>query len=266
MERYHEGELEAQQRAGVREMAEKVGRIIGPTIPAAAAAFLAARTFVVTSTIASDGDVHASILSGADGFAEALDPTTILLRPTAGDLETVARDLQESGSLGVLAIDFASRRRMRVNGTAVVTGPEIVLSAQEVYSNCPQYIHPRESIPPATGIATPAEHLDERQRALVASADTFFIASSHPERGADASHRGGDPGFVGVTARTVSWLDFPGNNMFNTLGNLLIHDRCSLLFVDFRSGSTLRIDGRASIDWRATRRITVAIERVVDRS
>ena len=264
METYHRGELQAQRRAGVRDLAERVGRIIGPAIPAAAAAFLARRTFVVTATTASDGAVHASIIGGIEGFAEALNPTTIRLRPTNGDRQTITRDLQTGGSIGLIAIDFATRRRMRVNGTAVVTGEVIILATREVYSNCPQYIRPREEVTIGTGITTHAGQLDDSQIALMTSADTFFIASAHPERGADASHRGGEPGFVTASPSTVSWLDFPGNNMFNTLGNLLVNDRCSLLFVDFTTGSTLRIDGHASIQWGQPRRIEIAIESVVE--
>ncbi len=265
METYHSGEIEAQRRAGVRDLAERVGRIIGPTIPAAAAAFLAQRDFVVTSTVAHDGAVHASILSGAAGFAYALDPTTIALHATSGDLETVRRDLGDNNSIGLLAIDFATRRRMRVNGNAVLNGSEIVLSTREVYSNCPQYIHAHEATRWNNAPEHHSGHLDAAQRALIASGDTFFIGSHHPERGSDASHRGGEPGFITVTPSSVSWLDFPGNNMFNTLGNLLVHDRCSLLFADFASGTMLRIDGRASIEWSDPRRITVAIDEVVAR-
>jgi predicted pyridoxine 5'-phosphate oxidase superfamily flavin-nucleotide-binding protein len=262
MDIYHGGELEAQRRAGVRDLAERVGRIIGGTIPGPAAAFLAQRTFVVTATVAADGAVHASILGGRAGFADALDPSTIRLRPAGGDRETVTSDLAATGIIGLLAIDFATRRRMRANGTGVVREGEFILSTREVYSNCPQYIHPRRDIALDSGVPTHFRRLTPSQLALVASADTFFMATAHPERGADASHRGGDPGFVSVTPATVSWLDFPGNNMFNTLGNLLVDDRCSLLFVDFESGHTLRIDGRASIAWGEARRIDVAIEGV----
>ena len=68
-----------------------------------------------------------------------------------------------------------------------------------------------------------------------------------------------------MTPASVSWLDYPGNNMFNTLGNLLVHERCSLLFVDFPSGTVLRIDGRASIEWSEPRRIVIAVDGVVSR-
>jgi uncharacterized protein len=265
MDRYHRGELEAQRLAGASELAERVGRIIGPSIPAPAAAFLSHRAFVVAATVGADGSPHASILSGGRGFAQALDPTTLELRPTAGDLRTVGDDLHATGTIGLLAIDFPTKRRMRANGTASMFDGRIVLSTHEVYSNCPQYIHPRDETPWVAASATEeSAQPDSAQQQLVSAADTFFIASSHPERGADASHRGGDPGFVTVTPSSISWLDYPGNNMFNTLGNLMVHPECSLLFADFASGRTLRIDGRASIDWSEPRRVTVAILRVLD--
>lgn len=149
-------------------------------------------------------------------------------------------------------------------GAAVVNRQDILVSTQEVYSNCPQYIHTRDELFLHDGPESRTERLTDRQVALVASADTFLIASSHPQRGADASHCGGQPGFVSVTPASVSWFDLPGNNMFNTLGNLLVHERCSLLCVNFQSGSALRIDGRAAIEWSAARRIDVAINGVFE--
>lgn len=261
---FHSGELEAQRRAGVEDLAGRVGRIIDSTISAAAAHFLVQRPFVVTSTSRSDGRVHASILTGPPGFAQAVDPSTITLRPRGGDLAVVRDDIRAPGTLGLLAIDFATRRRVRMNGMAVVSGEEIRLTTREVYANCPQYIHAHEDVTLSPSLVTSATGLDERQRALIASADTFFIASLHPERGADASHRGGEPGFITTTPSSVSWLDYPGNNMFNTLGNLLVNDRCSLLFVDFARNGSLRIDGRASIEWGDPRRIDVTIDEVVE--
>ena len=38
--------------------------------------------------------------------------------------------------------------------------------------------------------------LSPEARAVIEAADTLFVASAHAERGVDASHRGGPPGFV----------------------------------------------------------------------
>jgi predicted pyridoxine 5'-phosphate oxidase superfamily flavin-nucleotide-binding protein len=91
--------------------------------------------------------------------------------------------------------------------------------------------------------------LSRGQQAMIAAADTFFIASFHPEGGADASHRGGAPGFVRVLDEsTLAFGDYPGNNMFNTLGNLTAQPRAGLLFLDFAEGAVLQLTGRARLD------------------
>jgi hypothetical protein len=48
-------------------------------------------------------------------------------------------------------------------------------------------------------------------------------------------------------ATVLTWPDFRGNFMFCTLGNLEVDDRAGLLFLDFETGSTLALTGRASV-------------------
>ena len=43
--------------------------------------------------------------------------------------------------------------------------------------------------------------------------------------------------------------DFRGNRYFNTLGNLNVEPRASLLFVNFETGDLLQLQGIAEIDW-----------------
>jgi uncharacterized protein len=259
MNGYHEGELEAQRRADVGDLAERVGRIIRPTVPPAAAEFLAAQTMVVVATTRRNGAVHASALAGPAGFVHTTSERSIELRPASGHLQTVLADLAESDVFGMLAIEFATRRRMRANGHAIADNGTIRLSTAEVYSNCPQYIARRDDAVSLTaGSASTSAVLTDSDRRMIESATTFFIASAHPEAGADASHRGGAPGFVRVDGNRISWPDYSGNNMFNTIGNLLVNPRCGLLFIDFATGATLQIEGTASVRWEGERRIEVA--------
>src|SRR5947208_2450453 len=74
------------------------------------------------------------------------------------------------------------------------------------------------------------------------------------DRGADASHRGGDPGFVHLDGDDLWWDDLPGNNMFNSLGNIAANNEAALLFLDFDTGARLHLSGRADIEWRGTDR------------
>ena len=223
-----------QERAGVRALADRVGRIVNAEIPPVAAAFVAAQPFVIVSTVDASGQPAASLLGGPLGFASAKDERTLTITPAFG--HDVFDDVDASGVIGVLAIDLATRRRMRVNGTAMRRDNSIVVTTREVYSNCPQYIRPRAFAPTS---------LREASRDLLAEADTFFLATSHPLHGADASHRGGAVWIESPTE--LSWPDLPGNNMFNSLGNLVVNPRCGLLFVDFERGTALRLRGRATV-------------------
>lgn len=234
---WHEGELEVQTRAGVRTQAERVGAIIGDSIPAAAARFLAARAYLIVATVAADGSVTASILCGAEGFAIATDERSVRITALCGHVDAVMRDIRATGQVGVLAIDTANRRRIRVNGQASVHDATIFVTTREVYSNCPQYIHPRavERGPMLPAHAVAGEALTREQQAWIARADTFFIATAHRDAGADASHRGGDAGFVRVVNATRLLIpDYPGNSMpqrliqFDVDGVVETHDAVPL--------------------------------------
>ncbi len=117
--------------------------------------------------------------------------------------------------------------------------------------------------------------LDEAAIARVQRADTLFIASASAPRpgaghseGVDVSHRGGEPGFVQV-ARTeagvvLSLPDYPGNQFFNTLGNLTLHPLAGLLVVDYEEGGLLHIAAQAEVLWdRAARAAWPGAQRVL---
>ena len=92
-------------------------------------------------------------------------------------------------------------------------------------------------------------------------AQTTSAPAPEAEAGADASHRGGRPGFVRVEAADrLSFADYPGNAMFNTLGNLVAWPRLALLFVDFESGDLLEVGGRATVGPQQT--VEVRVEEV----
>ena len=149
--------------------------------------------------------------------------------------------LRPGQQVGCLGMQLSSRRRVRANGGVerAERSAEGLLSlqirVQQAYSNCPQYIQKR-TLQPGTprqpGGGSPADErgggrLGPAQCALVAAADTFWIASSsgpppapggggsaeggggslpatQAAYGCDISHRGGPPGFVQVGAFATS--------------------------------------------------------------
>ena len=255
---YHLGELKVQARAGVQHQAERVGKIIISTMPWAAQEFLCRQPFVVLSSVDAQGQVWVSALSGMPGFVHAPDDQTVAIDSALPDHEPLRKNLQANSKAGMLAIELASRRRMRVNGRASLRDEGVTIHAQQVYSNCPKYIQARDwefvHEAPAPIMTQRSDVLDAGQQAWIRHADTFFIGSFHPEAGADASHRGGNPGFVKILdAKTLLWPDYIGNNMFNTLGNIAAYPNAGLLFMDFAQGTTLQLTGSAQIVWDTKR-------------
>ena len=276
---FHEGELLVQDRAGVRGEARRVGQMLRVVIRPDARPWLAERPFVVLAAEAASGAVWVSILAGPPGLARSSEDGTQLdvsIRPAPGD--PIAGLVSTGTSVGVLAIDFASRRRYRVNGTVRSDGTGISLDVREAFGNCPKYIHAYTPLPDGPLSPEPprtSDRLNDHQRRWIEQAETLFIGTTHPDAGADASHRGGAPGFVRVTGpRQLVWGDYSGNRLFQSLGNTAVHPPAGLLFLDPETGSTLQLTGTLEIDWSpeaaatipgAERVLRFSIEQIVER-
>ncbi|NJR49493.1 MAG: pyridoxamine 5-phosphate oxidase [Leptolyngbyaceae cyanobacterium CSU_1_3] len=263
---FHSGEITVQTRIGVREEAEQVGRVISQTIKPAAIEFLCAQQLAIVSTIAADGNVWASLLTGSPGFVQVLDQQTIqinsfLIQNLKSKIVRLSahaevQNLSNGSQIGLLIIDLSNRRRLRLNGNVIKQQPEILqIQIQQAFFNCPKYIQTRyletRAIAESQSSEIQTRHgLNDADQVWIAQADTFFIASAHSDTGADASHRGGYPGFIQIVdSQTLLFPDYSGNNMFQTLGNLAVNPKAGLLFIDFEQGHTLQLTGQATILW-----------------
>jgi uncharacterized protein len=269
--RFHSGEIAVQERAGVRDIAEDVGEGIVDHLPPGASEFLERRQMAVLGTVDSRGNVWASVVTGAPGFIETVDDRALKIAARIPSSDPLFSNLASEGHAALFAPDFVASRRVRVNGRGVIKDGAIYIRTEEVYGNCRRYLQERifvGSRQPAAAnqTASAGTALSASQREQISRADTFFVATDNPERGADVSHKGGNPGFVRILAeRHLAYPDYNGNSMFNTLGNLTVNPRAGLLFIDFDSGATLQLTGRASIDWSPDRaRKFAGAERVVD--
>ena len=269
--RFHSGEIEVQQRAGVRDIANDVGEGIIDFVPPDAAEFLSRRQMAVLGTVDGRGRVWASVVTGAPGFIEIVDQRTLRIDAHPSSTDPLFENLAAVGHVGLFAPDFVSSRRVRLNGRGEIKRGKIYIQTQEVYGNCRRYMQERmlagdRQIPPNGNVAVRGNVLSASQKQQISHADTFFVATDHPERGADVSHKGGNPGFITVIdERRIAFPDYNGNSMFNTLGNLSVYPHAGLLFIDFDSSRTLQLTGDASIDWNSERAETfVGAERVVD--
>ena len=61
----------------------------------------------------------------------------------------------------------------------------------------------------------------------------------------------------------LRFRDLPGNNFFNTLGNIHDDGRVGLLFPEASSNCAVLLTGRAEIEWEEQRSIVTTVESVV---
>lgn len=250
---FHPDELAAQARAGV----ETKRAFIRDFMPEQHRSFFAALPYVLVAASDVDGWPLATLLEGQPGFIASPDPVTLRIEALPGATDPAAGKIRVGDEVGILGIDFGTRRRNRANGiVSSLDAAGFTVAVRQSFGNCPQYIQRRATTRAqiVEGATRAFTSLDRAARALIERADTLFVASRSrsdigPAGGADISHRGGKPGFVRIEGDMLLIPDFRGNRYFNTLGNLLGEPRCSLLFPDFEGGDLLHLQGLASIDW-----------------
>lgn len=251
---FHSGELRAQELAGVGSR----GAGIRDFMPDQHRIFFGLLPYMFLGVLDAEGAPLATMLTGEPGFVSSPDPRSLRIEALPGAGDPAAPFLAEGASAGLLGLDLSTRRRNRANGKIQRRDAGgLTIDISQSFGNCPQYIQARLVQPAARGPA-PVKILSSLAgpaRRLVETADTFFVASAsgavRDGGGVDISHRGGRPGFVHVEGDRLTVPDFSGNRYFNTLGNLLVEPRASLLFVDFERGDLLQLQGRTEIDWSA---------------
>ncbi|MDE1905463.1 MAG: pyridoxamine 5'-phosphate oxidase family protein [Rhodospirillales bacterium] len=257
-----------QARAGMAgRMAEVGTRVIRTAMPDQHRSFFMQLPFILAGHQDSDGNVWASLLSGTPGFVASPDPKTLAISACPLPRDPLAASLVAGLPMGILGVELPTRRRNRANGYVLTTGPEnFTVSVEESFGNCPKYIARRDYMAPRSAAITcePLTGLDEAARRFISSATTFFVASSAgPCTLPDVSHRGGPPGFIGLSPDgTLTIPDYAGNLFFNTLGNILLYPRAGILFPDFISGDMLQLSGSAWVVENETAPLPPGAERI----
>lgn len=261
---FHAGERTIQQLAGETAIADRNSAVMADTVIAGARPFIAKQFMAVLASSDAQGKVWASLVFGKPGFLHTDSGQSILI-----DLPEKERDLADplwsnlasadhaaAPDVGMLFIELGSRRRYRVNGSLRhldACGAEVAI--REAYPNCPKHIQRRQlrrlgeaALPVQAAHGTVLRGTVE---AIVRQADTVFVASRHAGSGADASHRGGHPGFVTMVDDTTLRIpDYSGNSLFNTLGNFEADPHAGLCIPDFAHGQLLQLTGTASVHWQ----------------
>ncbi len=256
---YHNGEIEVQKRTGEEAIARRNGRVIQHGVIPKAIPFIQDQTMLVLASIDTQKQPWVSILFGEPGFINANETQiTINLNKTVNNSSDIFwQNMESQKQVGLLVIEFSSRRRMRANGFFSHTDKNhIVIHVDYSYPNCPKYIQRRqlrfsqevlEHIPKQVQVGS---KLEESLLSIITSADTMFVGSLHPNAGVDASHRGGKQGFMKVMdEKTIRIPDYSGNSMYNTLGNFVTNPVAGITIPDFTTGACLQLTGKVQIHW-----------------
>lgn len=255
---FHAGELAVQERAGESHLAKRNSPLISNAIVGGAKSFIEKLFMVVLASVDANGAVWSSVLYGQPGFMHAEDVTLIKIDVPVHDRDQndpFWSNIEQHATIGMLFIDLGTRRRYRINGSIQhIDDQGLAIIVDEAYPNCPRYIQKRhlrqlgESVQQSGVIS--GEFITEEITHLIHTADTIFVASFNAQTGADASHRGGEPGFVQIiNERTLRIPDFNGNSLFNTLGNIESNPNTGICIPDFDGQRLLQLTGRTKTLW-----------------
>jgi predicted pyridoxine 5'-phosphate oxidase superfamily flavin-nucleotide-binding protein len=152
---YNEGSRRLQERFETRRLADRIDeRIVHTTIDADDRTFIEHCDMFFIATADDRGQPQCSYKGGEPGFVRVLDERTIAFPIYDGNgMYLTTGNAVVNPRVGLLFIDFERRRRLRLNGTAVVRDDDPLLAsypeaqlvvrveATEVFPNCPRYIH-----------------------------------------------------------------------------------------------------------------------------
>jgi hypothetical protein len=256
--RYHEGQIAVQQEAKTTQIAERLAHWVGPIAEFAQIADLF--LFAIPN---SDGTLQFTVLSGRPPLMKAPGGPEIRLQFPAGRTPRV----KTPTVCGGLAISFDQARRVRVNGWLQPSGSATELKGNETFTLCRKYIAPSIALDdkPHLGPASrePLSLDDPWLAGLLAGAETSFMASMSPEGGPDVAHRGGPPGFIKLDskAKRLSWIEYVGDGVFKSAGNVRATGMLTLLVPDLETGDGVELIGRGEYtNQRTDRRVDPLVQ------
>jgi predicted pyridoxine 5'-phosphate oxidase superfamily flavin-nucleotide-binding protein len=244
---FHAGEGAAQTRAGAAPRAAA----IRDWMPDQHRQFFAVLPFVVAATLDKNGWPIATIFVGLPGFTSSPDAKTLRIAALPDRDDPAAPWLKPGAPIGLLGIDFATRRRNRANGVIADTECGLLIAVSESFGNCAQYINVLDT-KPNRAVPQPPElmdRLDPLGHDVIAAADTLFCRHVGRRRRRRHLPSRRQARLRPRRPRHAHDPDFAGNRYFNTLGNMMLDPRAALLFADFSRGDLLQVQGHTEIVW-----------------
>ena len=155
---YHAGARRLQDRFDTRRLADRLAERLGRgALSDDDRAFIAAQALFLLATADAEGRPECSHKGGEPGFVRVLDPGRLAFPSYDGNgMFRSLGNLLVNPQVGLLFIDFANGRRLRVQGRATIDLADPLLAEFEgaqcvvrvdvdlIFPNCPRYVHPMQ--------------------------------------------------------------------------------------------------------------------------
>jgi len=152
---YHEGMRRLQDLRETRALADRLEKVtMRCAFTEEDRSFIQRCRMFFLATADTHGHPDCSYKGGLPGFVRVLDDRTLAIPDYDGNGQYRSwGNVLANPHVGLLFIDFESPKRLRVNGTAVVSENDpllaeipgavlvIRLTAERIFPNCPRYIH-----------------------------------------------------------------------------------------------------------------------------
>lgn len=152
---YSDSQREVQDRLKTRGLADRLEAVlVHDRLSATDAAFIARQNMFFIATADAYGQPSCSYKGGAKGFVSVIDEETLAFPDYNGNgMHLSVGNINETGKVGLLFIDFEQQARMRVLGAAQSIGDDplmarypgaqqiVRIKIETVFSNCPRYVH-----------------------------------------------------------------------------------------------------------------------------
>ena len=133
---------------------------------------------------------------------------------------------------------------------------QLIINIEQSLGNCPKYLNRKHitSYVPRPRLLSSSAHLSQEALDLISKADLFFMSTAHKHEDMDTNHRGGPPGFVRAQqpadiseGSTIVWPEYSGNNLYQSLGNLMTTPQAGIVIPEFETGDVLYVTGETEV-------------------
>jgi predicted pyridoxine 5'-phosphate oxidase superfamily flavin-nucleotide-binding protein len=157
---YHQGMRELQDRRETRALADRLEKVtMRSAFTDEDRSFIQRCRMFFVASADTQGQPDCSYKGGLPGFVQVPDEHTLVIPDYDGNGQYRSwGNVLANPRIGLLFIDFETPKRLRVNGTAVVSDSDPALAdlpgavfvvrvtAERIFPNCPRYIHKMQMV------------------------------------------------------------------------------------------------------------------------